>query len=41
MRTPIVLDGRNCYCLEDVKKEKMIYDSIGRDVVQNMKMVFV
>lgn len=36
MKTPIVLDGRNCYDLNEVKKEKMIYESIGRKIVNNM-----
>lgn len=36
MRTPIVLDGRNCYNLNEVKKEKMIYESIGRKIINNM-----
>lgn len=36
MKTPIVLDGRNCYDLSEIKKEKMIYESIGRKTVNNM-----
>ena len=35
MKTPIVMDGRNCYRLEDVKKAKMLYESIGREIVDN------
>lgn len=34
MRKPIVLDGRNCYTLEQFQKTGIIYDSIGRKVVQ-------
>ena len=33
MRKPIVLDGRNCYQLEEVEKTKITYDSIGRYTV--------
>ena len=35
MKTPIVMDGRNCYRLEDVRKAKMLYESIGREIVDN------
>ncbi|AQX55559.1 UDP-glucose dehydrogenase family protein [Priestia flexa] len=41
MKTPIVLDGRNCYDLEDVQKQNLIYDSIGRETVKNINMVFI
>jgi len=30
MKKPIIYDGRNCYDLEDVKKAKIVYYSIGR-----------
>jgi UDPglucose 6-dehydrogenase len=33
MRTPIVLDGRNCFKLEAVAGKNFIYESIGRKVV--------
>lgn len=33
MRNPIVIDGRNCYDLEQIKKTNVIYDSIGRKTV--------
>lgn len=33
MKKPIVLDGRNCYQLEEVKKTNITYDSIGRYTV--------
>lgn len=41
MKTPIILDGRNCYSLECIQKENLIYDSIGRKTVNNLKMSFV
>lgn len=33
MNKAIVLDGRNCYTLEQMKNTKVIYDSIGRSAV--------
>ncbi len=33
MKTPLVLDGRNCYSLSDVKKANIVYDSVGRPLV--------
>ncbi len=33
MKCPIVLDGRNCYLLDAFKDVHIIYDSIGRPVV--------
>lgn len=33
MNKPIVLDGRNCYSTEQLEGTKVIYDSIGRAVV--------
>lgn len=36
MKMPIVLDGRNCYDLNEVKKLKIIYESIGRKTINNM-----
>ena len=33
MRKAIVIDGRNCYNLDEMKKTKIIYDSIGRKTV--------
>jgi UDPglucose 6-dehydrogenase len=33
MKTPIVLDGRNCYRLKDAARAKVIYDSVGRETV--------
>ena len=37
MKTPIVLDGRNCYDLEIMKKQNIIYESIGRKIINNLK----
>lgn len=37
MKHPIVMDGRNCYTLEDVKKAPILYESIGREIVDNRK----
>ena len=34
MKKPIVLDGRNCYELEQFKGTGITYDSIGRKVVR-------
>lgn len=34
MKRPIVLDGRNCFSLEQFRKTGIIYDSIGRKVVR-------
>lgn len=33
MRNPIILDGRNCYNIEDMGNYNIIYDSIGRKTV--------
>lgn len=41
MKTPIVLDGRNCYDLTSVKKAEMIYDSIGRETVNQLEASLV
>ncbi|MFJ7747987.1 UDP-glucose dehydrogenase family protein [Peribacillus sp. NPDC097295] len=30
MKNPIIIDGRNCYSLKDVKKAGLTYESIGR-----------
>ena len=37
MRNPIVMDGRNCYQLEEVRKAPILYESIGREIVDNRK----
>ena len=36
MKKPIILDGRNCYEIDDIKKYKVVYESIGRLNVQNI-----
>ncbi|PPA69937.1 UDP-glucose dehydrogenase family protein [Jeotgalibacillus proteolyticus] len=41
MKTPIVLDGRNCFNIHEVKKHKIVYDSIGRETVNTLEMTFV
>lgn len=35
MKTPIVMDGRNCYTLDAVKNAPILYESIGREIVDN------
>jgi UDPglucose 6-dehydrogenase len=37
MKTPIILDGRNCYDLTSVKKANIIYDSIGRETINTLE----
>ncbi|PGT72620.1 UDP-glucose dehydrogenase family protein [Priestia megaterium] len=41
MKSPIVIDGRNCYDLESVKKTNMIYDSIGRETIHNLEVSLI
>lgn len=41
MKTPIVIDGRNCYDLASAKKANMIYDSIGRETVNSLEPVLI
>lgn len=41
MKTPIILDGRNCYDLNSAKKAKMIYDSIGRETINSLEALLV
>jgi UDPglucose 6-dehydrogenase len=36
MKYPLVIDGRNCYDLEKVKKIGIIYESIGRNSVNGL-----
>ncbi|MFB5283685.1 UDP-glucose dehydrogenase family protein [Peribacillus sp. Hz7] len=38
MKTPIIIDGRNCYGLAEVKDFELIYDSIGRRPVNNLRI---
>ena len=35
MRHPIVIDGRNCFSVKDIKGVPMVYESIGRAVIDN------
>ena len=37
MKHPIILDGRNCFDLEQMEQAHVIYESIGRKVVQPAK----
>ncbi|WP_121610657.1 UDP-glucose dehydrogenase family protein [Mesobacillus foraminis] len=37
MKKPLVIDGRNCYDLNSVKKANIIYDSIGRQRVVSLE----
>jgi UDPglucose 6-dehydrogenase len=41
MKTPIVLDGRNCYDLTSAKKANIVYDSIGRETVNSLEVYLV
>ncbi|WP_419955149.1 UDP-glucose dehydrogenase family protein [Neobacillus niacini] len=41
MKNPIVLDGRNCYEINQAKKANIIYDSIGRETVYNLETILV
>lgn len=33
MKSPIVLDGRNCFAVSDLQQYPIIYDSIGREAI--------
>lgn len=35
MRNPIIIDGRNCYNIEDMEKRDVLYYSVGRKVVND------
>lgn len=36
MKKSIVIDGRNCFNLNDIKNKKVIYESIGRKIINNI-----
>ena len=36
MKTPIILDGRNCFRVDDMKCHSVIYESIGREIIVNI-----
>ncbi len=36
MRRPIILDGRNCFTLQDMSSAGLVYDSIGRKTIHNL-----
>ena len=38
MKRPIILDGRNCYKLDDMAKHELIYESIGRRIISNIQI---
>lgn len=37
MKAPIVLDGRNCFSLNEMDKQALIYESIGRRTIYNLE----
>ncbi|QYF84827.1 UDP-glucose/GDP-mannose dehydrogenase family protein [Brevibacterium sp. PAMC21349] len=41
MKTPIVLDGRNCYDLTSARKANIIYDSVGRETISSFEVSLV
>ncbi|OCA84629.1 UDP-glucose dehydrogenase family protein [Bacillus sp. FJAT-27986] len=41
MKNPIILDGRNCYALTSAKKANVLYESIGRETVNNLEAALV
>lgn len=41
MKTPIILDGRNCYEVTNLKDANLVYDSIGREAINNLKYTMV
>lgn len=36
MKMPIIIDGRNCFDLQEVKKYNIIYETIGRPVINTI-----
>ncbi|WP_162595911.1 UDP-glucose/GDP-mannose dehydrogenase family protein [Bacillus sp. CGMCC 1.16541] len=38
MHTPIILDGRNCYTIEEAKKHPITYVSIGRESIEQSRL---
>lgn len=38
MKKPIILDGRNCFDLKDMAENKVVYESIGRKIVNNITL---
>lgn len=37
MKKPIIIDGRNCYNTNKIKELNVIYESIGREKISNLK----
>ena len=35
MKEPVVIDGRNCYSLQEIQQYPMTYISIGRPTIMN------
>ncbi len=40
MREPLLIDGRNCYKLEEAKQADITYISIGREIVERKTPIF-
>lgn len=38
MKKPIILDGRNCFDLKEISEQKVIYESIGRKIINNITL---
>lgn len=38
MKNPVVFDGRNCFDINDVKKRRLDYYSVGRRSIKNLKI---
>lgn len=36
MNTVIIFDGRNCYDLREVERYPVVYESIGRKIINNL-----
>lgn len=37
MANAIILDGRNCFKIKEAEKYKIIYESVGRKIINNLK----
>ena len=38
MKRPIILDGRNCFDLNEFKNKNVVYESIGRKRIDNYEI---
>ena len=36
MKKPIIMDGRNCFLLDDARASHVIYESIGREIISTL-----